>query len=551
MTSGGSGDHHRVLRQSLLPSLDDRRRMGPSGSCRIDRRSQLGTNPMNQEPKFSEQQAAFLDWCINGSGSAVLVAVAGAGKTTVLRAAAKSMKGSVAILAYNKKIADEIAGKLRDDGVDWKKARAGTVHSFGLGAYRRAYPEVIIAEHKVAKITDISIKVTDALDEFRDMVNKLVSLAKQRALGVIGSIEDDSEWYAIANHFDIFGDSEEVPREDIIQRAKETLVKSNTDRDFIDFDDMVYLPVYLKLSFYQQDVVAIDEAQDTNPARRALVRALVKKGGRVIAVGDPRQAIYGFTGADNDALDLIRDDFNCVELPLTTTFRCPKAVVEFANKWVSHIEADETAPEGSVTSIDMKAFLERNDLNGEAAVLCRTTKPLVSLALQLIRRSIACKVEGRDITASLKKLCLRWKVKNTEELEDRLEAYLAKETTKLLAAKKETLLAVVEDTVETIRVIIDQCRTEAKEDVKDVIDYIDRLFADTEYMKGILILSTIHRSKGREWETVFWLDRANTCPSKWARQQWQIDQENNLCYVAATRAKNALVEIVVPKQPKK
>ncbi len=118
--------------------------------------------------------------------------------------------------------------------------------------------------------------------------------------------------------------------------------------DKIDFEDMVYLPLILKCRFWRHGVVMIDEAQDTNPARRALVRALVRKGGRVIAVGDRRQAIYGFTGADADALDLIKADFNCIEFPLTITYRCPKNVVAFAQQWVSHISADETAPEGSV-----------------------------------------------------------------------------------------------------------------------------------------------------------------------------------------------------------
>jgi superfamily I DNA/RNA helicase len=60
----------------------------------------------------------------------------------------------------------------------------------------------------------------------------------------------------------------------------------------------------------------------------------------------------------------------------------------------------------------------------------------------------------------------------------------------------------------------------------------------------VLVLSTIHKAKGREWEVVLWYDKANTCPSKWARQQWQQDQEVNLQYVAATRAQHALVDLL-------
>jgi superfamily I DNA/RNA helicase len=38
---------------------------------------------------------------------------------------------------------------------------------------------------------------------------------------------------------------------------------------------------------------------------------------------------------------------------------------------------------------------------------------------------------------------------------------------------------------------------------------------------------------------VFWLN-SSLCPAKWARQDWQKQQEVNLCYVAATRAMSEL-----------
>src|SRR5436853_5085292 len=91
---------------------------------------------------LSEQQANFIDWAQNGKGSAVLEAVAGAGKTFTILQSVKRIKGQVAILAYNKKIAEEIKGKLQNMGIDWKKAQAGTVHSFGFNTYRKSFPRV-------------------------------------------------------------------------------------------------------------------------------------------------------------------------------------------------------------------------------------------------------------------------------------------------------------------------------------------------------------------------------------------------------------------------
>jgi superfamily I DNA/RNA helicase len=60
-----------------------------------------------------------------------------------------------------------------------------------------------------------------------------------------------------------------------------------------------------------------------------------------------------------------------------------------------------------------------------------------------------------------------------------------------------------------------------------------------------LTLSSIHKSKGREWRRVFWLGMAAFQPSKYARKDWQIVQERNLQYVAGTRAMAELVHVHV------
>jgi superfamily I DNA/RNA helicase len=502
------------------------------------------------ERKWSPQQQAFLDWAENGSGSCVLIAVAGAGKTTVLLEAAKRIRGQVAVLSYNKDIADENKTKLAGLGLDWKKAQAGTVHSFGFSPIRKMNPGVKVDDKKVFNLIEMALDNNDQhpLWIYRSETRQLISLAKQTAIGATnGAISDKHLWLEMADHFDVFdADDNHPPVDAVIALAQTVLERSNADLDIVDYDDMVYLPLLHKMRMWQFDVVMVDEAQDTNAARRGLVRAMLKRGGRCIAVGDPAQAIYGFTGADSDSLELIKQDFDAVELPLTTTFRCPKAVVKFAQQWVDHIEAADEAPEGSVSEITLAAFMARKDLNKTAAVLSRTNKPLVSLAFKLIRKRIPCLIEGRDVGKGIVKLMQRWKVNSLEALERRLDTYLARQMTRLLAQKKESRLAEIEDQVETVRVIIEQCRAEGKHTLGDAIGYVEGMFGDK--VKDRMVLSSIHKSKGREWDRVFWLDRANTCPSKWARQDWQQEQENNLCYVAATRSKDQLIEVFVPEE---
>jgi len=493
----------------------------------------------------SAQQADFLDWCANGRGSCVLEAVAGAGKTTTLLQAIPLLAGQVAVMAYNKKIADEISAKLKSRGIDWQKAQAGTVHSFGFKALRKAFPSVVVEGSKVSNIVDaIKASLVPSVAEQSKSICKIVSLAKQTGLGVLANANDAAEWEAIIDHHDI--DLGDADLSAVIAACVRVLAISNADTDVVDFDDMVYIPLLRNLRFWQFDVVMVDEAQDTNATRRALARRMLKATGRLIAVGDRHQAIYGFTGADSDSLDLIRRDFGAVDMPLTTTYRCPKVVVSFAKQWVSHIEAAETAPEGVVTGMTMDDFMKApGSIPGlqQAAILCRNTKPLVSLAMQLIRRKVACRVEGRDVAEQLKKLVRRWKVKHTSQLIERLASYRARETEKLKAKKQDSKIEVLNDTVDTILVIVDECNANGQTSVEDVAAQIDSLFADG--VTSMLVLSTIHKSKGREWHDVYWLDRAGLCPSKYARQEWQMGQEINLMYVAATRAQSRLIDLSV------
>lgn len=263
------------------------------------------------------------------------------------------------------------------------------------------------------------------------------------------------------------------------------------------------------------------------------------------------QAIYGFTGADSESLAEIGRMFNAVELPLTISYRCPKTVVAFARQWVNHIESHPDAPEGSVSSMTFEDMLatRRRDLNANSAILCRNTRPLVSTAFALIREKIACRIEGRSIGVNLIKMVTCWKrIKSLHALRDRLDQYFATMKPKLEEARKEAKLQELDDQIETIKVIIDHCLSTGKDTVADVVAYINELFADD--VKGMLTLSTIHKSKGREWPNVFWLDRANTCPSKYAKQAWAVTQEYNLMYVAATRAMANLIELA-PPAPKK
>jgi superfamily I DNA/RNA helicase len=276
----------------------------------------------------SPQQAAVYDWTSNGAGSAVIEAVAGAGKTTTLINLLDRTTGTVAFMAYNKKIAEEIAVKAAPLNLG-NRVRIGTVHSFGFAALRTSCPRTKVDGKKLITIAKRLIENKRIPVEMHQFVIKAASMAKQSGIGAITKIDDAKAWAEMIAHHGI----EELLIEDFnlaegISAAVTLLTASNAMADqVIDFDDMVYLPLQRRLNLQTYNWVLLDEAQDTNATRRALARKMLAPGGRIIAVGDPAQAIYGFTGADSDSLDLIRADFSAITLPLTVSYRCPKAVV--------------------------------------------------------------------------------------------------------------------------------------------------------------------------------------------------------------------------------
>lgn len=510
--------------------------------------------------QLSQQQIDVINWAKSQTGSMILEARAGCGKTTTLLELVKHLPGETFIGAYNKSIAEELKAKLAAAGITFPAATAGTLHSAGFQAWRKVATNVKTDAKKVWTITGNILKEAAKkgedcdLESMETFVVKAVSLAKQQAFGVVVPFEDKSHWFDLVEHF---GLEEELADGASIEDGIDWAIKVyrmslDMDREVIDFDDMILAPLVHKAKIWQKDWVLLDEAQDTNPARRALAFAMLKpKTGRLVAVGDPAQAIYGFTGASHDSLEQIQEQMGAIKLPLNVTYRCPKSIVALANTWVKDIVAHPTAPQGSVrttylsTDPGMPSFWEEK-FTAKDAVLCRNTKPLVELAYSFIRRSIACRVEGRDIGQGLLKLARKWKVNTLNAVENNLNAWMEKEIQKWMAKGREEMAASVEDRVTTILLIIDNLRAEGKTNLQDLVDFIQGLFGDTQdgQQQPCLTLSTVHKSKGREWDRVFLLGRNKYMPSKYAKKAWQRTQEDNLQYVAVTRAKKELVEVI-------
>lgn len=509
----------------------------------------------------SPQQAEYFKWITDGSGSCILTAVAGSGKTTTLIEGLTLMgrpqkdthrkqaiadkkfwadQPSIFFGAYNKKIAEEIQAKT--SGLNLPGLKVSTMHAAGFGIWRQFARNVKVDENKCRTI------YRELYPEQSDLmmaVLQLVSLAKQSGFGACVTATSRT-WADTIDHFSV--DCGEYSEEVVIQMARAVLAESvRKDAEVIDFDDMIYAPLIHKSRPRAYDWVLIDEAQDTNASRRALALLMLKRGGRLVAVGDPHQAIYGFTGADADSLDLIAKAVSAKYIPLTVSYRCPQAVTALARTFVDHIQSHPGAPQGLVTSLKEHDGILTAAVVGDA-ILCRFNAPIVTLAYRFIAQGTPAKIEGRDIGTNLKALARKWKVKKADTLIEKLENWQEKETVKLRIREKESLAVAVEDRVKCLMVLINRCLTldpHCSDIVEAVCGQIDSLFADGTSNQRVVKLMSIHRSKGLEFKRVFWLQAG---PSKWARKDWEHDCEANLAYVAITRAQEELY--LVPMPPK-
>lgn len=274
-----------------------------------------------------------------------------------------------------------------------------------------------------------------------------------------------------------------------------------------------------------------------NAAQIELALKSVRKGGRVLVVGDDRQAIYGFRGADSGSLDRLKAAMGAEELPLTVTYRCPKAVVAEAQRLVPDYLAAESAPAGVVETMPL-AKLAKAVTPGDF-VLSRKNAPLVRTCLSILRVGTRAKVEGRDVGKGLVALVKKLKAKSMPNFLERLEAWEAKEVARALKLKPERAevkRAEIEDQAETLRALAD-----GLSGIPELEARIESLFADVEGAPSQVVCSTVHRSKGLEAANVFILKETLVRRGKDGKPLAQSPEEANIEYVAITRAQQRMV----------
>lgn len=133
----------------------------------------------------------------------------------------------------------------------------------------------------------------------------------------------------------------------------------------VDFDDLLLLAYRVfeerpaVASFYRRQFryICVDEAQDLNEAQYRVLCALCSKEYfNIMLVGDPKQAIFTWNGADPKYLSLFEKDFDAARIELLENFRSSRSVIAAAQALSPEYEAKEVFPiEGEVRAYKCKS----------------------------------------------------------------------------------------------------------------------------------------------------------------------------------------------------
>lgn len=255
----------------------------------------------------------------------------------------------------------------------------------------------------------------------------------------------------------------------------------------------------------------------------------------MLCVGDRKQSIYGFRGADVDAVDKLIAATSATTLPLSITYRMPLSHVERLNAKFpdAKVEARPNAPDGvigNLTEGQMIAKLQSGDM-----VICRMNAPLVGPCFELIRQGRKATIAGRDIgkglVSLLDKMIKRIGSQDVSWLMRALMEYRYAEYGKLLSAGKEAQAASLQDSIDTLIALSDGCSS---------ANMIERKIASvfSDEVQGV-VFSSVHKAKGLEADNVY-IFRPELIPHPMAKQEWEKKSETNLQYVAESRSKNAM-----------
>ncbi|MDP4089628.1 MAG: UvrD-helicase domain-containing protein [Bacillota bacterium] len=361
-----------------------------------------------------KQKAAVL----HKDGPALVLAVPGAGKTTVLLARTANLiinhginPAAILSITFSKASAMDMKNRYYAFFKDITSigANFSTIHSFCFELIRK-YSIMKNVNYKIIEDGDNGSEKRSILrelfkhyngesiddDALEDMINS-ISYVKNMMLGR-EEIDEYSTGLDIRCFSEIFSSYEEVKE------------KNN----YLDYDDMLTKAFHILNS--EEDIleryrslykyIQIDEGQDTSRIQHKLIELIARPKNNVFIVADDDQSIYSFRGAyPKFLLEFDRMYSGTVKYFIEQNFRSTPEIVNLANKFIRfnserfmknlHTKNNSGAP---VKAVKLKDEIEEADYilkqlqtaeNRESVILYRNNMAAIRLADELSRRGVS------------------------------------------------------------------------------------------------------------------------------------------------------------------
>ncbi|MFA5552205.1 MAG: ATP-dependent helicase [Trueperaceae bacterium] len=545
--------------------------------------SKIGRSASTAAATPSPLQQRVLHFVAHGEGHGVVEATAGSGKTTTLVQVARLLpQGQPAcFLAFNRATAAELRARLPGH------VEATTIHALGRSVLVKRFPHLAAVTPNAGKYRALALTLvrgqTDQAAEAEQLAQYLARLASftRLATGPDGVAPQPDQ---VARRHGLESPVTSA-RTAQLQALLPALLAQGLEQvpgGQLDFTDMLYAPLTLRLPPPRYAFVCVDEAQDLSPLTLALVMLLVNAGARALFVGDPRQAIYAFAGADSHSLQRISKATAATVLPLSVSFRCPSRHVALARRYSPSIQAAPGATAGVVRLMNLDQ-LPHLAAAGDL-IMSRVNAPLIGLQLRLAEAGTPARVLGTDMVQPTLALARQLFGGGLPPTAAQLVGQHAKDESHLLERELLTSPALAEvlrishDRHQALAILLRRLgnlKTSTFHDLENLAhallggapsavaaEVANRSSGNHGTAKraprppGPVILSTIHKAKGREAKRVFLLFPEELAPAAAPSEPGSTVQgseaaatepsddaaaEANVLFVALTRAKHELV----------
>jgi len=515
----------------------------------------------------------------------VIRAGAGSGKTRVLTrriaygAATDQLDPRrVLALTFTRKAAGELNHRLRQLGLR-ESAAAGTFHAIALAQLRQKWAErgeapPTLLERKVGFVARLVPRVNDRTTPL-ELVSE-IEWAKARR------ITPDKYAEAAETH------ARTPPMEPLrVARVYEDYEAAKAKRNLIDFDDILILCGRM----LQRDRSAaeafrwsfrhlfVDEFQDVNPLQFALLKVFAGPEPHLCVVGDSRQAIYAWNGADSSYLDNFGDHFpgaESVSLQMNyrstpEILRCASAVLPTQAKLVPTLpggpaptiasHADDKAEARAIARMLRNAHTQRTRWR-DMAVLVRTNAQVALLANALADAEVPVAArgegklierpevldaidqmrrQGQSLDTSLDDLAFRLESPEDLDADDQITDATGEESTDGdgridAGSERRQLLEAF------IRLGRDHLAVDPNASVQSFVDALKAGSNEAATAGGDRVdVTTFHQAKGLEWDVVHLAGmERGLSPIGHAKTPDALAEEHRLIYVGLTRAKRQL-----------